>query len=149
MAESLEEHLENEARLERPWNAWILAKRKDSVSVQLTPPTDTSLNVPRSPTSPRRRSFEQWFTDKELEQLRLAHAKSQVDGANEAFGQGKQFKGKTFEEWMDDKRKEIERKREKEKELDESQKLEDVKRERRRRESQVCKQTDNYMGDEG
>ena len=126
-------------RLERPWNAWILAKRKDSTVLPVTPETDTNLSVPRTEANSRRMSFEKWFSNKELDQLRQAHAKSQVDGANEALGQGRQFKGKSFEEWMHEKKREIERQRERIKELDESQKEEEVKRQWRRRESQVGK----------
>ena len=121
--------MEDEERLDRPWNAWI-AIRKES----LQPVNKDSAS--QSPTNPRRMSYQQWLSEKELAHLRKIFANAQEEAkTNEK--QTKLLKGKTFDEWLEDKRREMEREKEKEKGMEENQKQEEDKKQQRRRMSQV------------
>lgn len=146
MNESLHSHLltktmETEERMELPWNAWIAAKsRRESVAQQpastLAPmPENQQLHVPASPNA-RRRSFQQWLNEKDMEQLRQMHEQSQIEERNDAERTGRQEKGKSFEEWLEDKHRESQREKEKLKEKEEVEKSEVEKKMRRRRMSQ-------------
>ncbi|KAJ7384998.1 hypothetical protein OS493_018687 [Desmophyllum pertusum] len=117
-----------EERLDRPWNAWI-AVRKESLQPMIQEPAP-------DPTNPRRMSFQQWISEKELNHLRSLFANAQEEAkTNEK--QAKLLKGKTFEEWMEDKHREIERERERERGVEDQQKFEQDKKHQRRRMSQV------------
>lgn len=117
-----------EERLDRPWNAWI-AVRKESLQPMIQEPAP-------DPTNPRRMSFQQWISEKELNHLRSLFANAQEEAkTNEK--QAKLLKGKTFEEWMEDKHREIERERERERGVEDQQKYEQDKKHQRRRMSQV------------
>lgn len=121
--------MDEEERLDRPWNAWIAVRKE---SLQLTNPENAS----QSPNNARRKSYQQWLSEKELSHLRKIFANAQEEAkTNEK--QAKLLKGKTFEEWLEDKRKEIEREKEKEREMEENQKVEEDKKHQRRRMSQA------------
>jgi len=133
LADSLREHrcfkdMDEEERLDRPWNAWI-AVRKES----LQPMNQESAP---DPNNPRRMSFQQWISEKELNHLRNLFANAQEEAkTNEK--QAKLLKGKSFEEWMEDKQRELEREKEREKDIESQQKLEQDKKYHRRRMSQA------------
>ena len=121
--------MDEEERLDRPWNAWIAVRKEP---LQLTNPENAS----QSPNNARRKSYQQWLSEKELSHLRKIFANAQEEAkTNEK--QAKLLKGKTFEEWLEDKRKEIEREKEKEREMEENQKVEEDKKHQRRRMSQA------------
>ena len=120
--------MDEEERLDRPWNAWI-AVRKES----LQPMNQESAP---DPNNPRRMSFQQWISEKELNHLRSLFANAQEEAkTNEK--QAKLLKGKSFEEWMEDKQRELEREKEREKDMENQQKLEQDKKHHRRRMSQA------------
>lgn len=121
--------MDEEERMDRPWNAWIAVRRE---SAQLASPAEN-----KSPLAdPRRKSYQQWLTEKELNHLKKLFANAQEDAkTNEK--DAKWQKGKTFEEWLEDKRKEMEREKEKEKDVEENQKMEEDKRHQRKRMSQA------------
>ena len=129
--ESLRCHkdMEDEERLDRPWNAWI-AVRKESMQ-QVSPDNNS-----QSPNNPRRMSYQQWLSEKDLCHLRTIFENAQ-EAAKTNEKQAKLLKGKTFDEWLEDKRKEMEREKEKEKGMGENQKLEEDKKHQRRRMSQA------------
>lgn len=121
--------VDEEERLDRPWNAWI-AVRKESIQ------HGSAENISQSPTNPRRKSYQQWLSEKELSHLRNIFANAQ-EAAKTNEKQAKLLKGKTFDEWLEDKRKEMEREREKEKGMEENHKVEEDKKHQRRRMSQA------------
>ena len=118
--------MEEEERMDRPWNAWIAA-RKESLQATNLPTTHEV-----SPDNCRRMTFEQWLSEKELQHLRSLFASAQ-EAANTNEKQAKLLKGKSFEEWVEDKRKDIEREREKEREVEDQQKEEQEKKDRRQK----------------
>lgn len=125
---------ENGERLDRPWNAWIMAKRKDSMQTASSlPPTPEELSPPK-PANSKRMSFDQWLSEKELEQLRQMYATLLQENKRDEK-QNKQFKGKSFEEWMEEKQQAMENEKQKGKESDKVQ-MDEVQRDRRRRVSQ-------------
>ena len=125
--------MEDEERLDRPWNAWIAVRKE---SLQLVNKDSAS----QSPTSPRRMSYQQWLSEKELAHLRKIFANAQEEAkTNEK--QAKLLKGKTFDEWLEDKRREMEKEKEKDKGMEENQKQEEDKKQQRRRMSQRIIQT--------
>lgn len=121
--------MDDEERLDRPWNAWI-AVRKESIQVA------NPENASQSPNNSRRMSYQQWLSEKDLSHLRKIFANAQ-EAAKTNEKQAKLLKGKTFDEWLDDKRREMEREREKEKEVEVNQKQEEDKKHQRRRMSQA------------
>jgi hypothetical protein len=64
------------------------------------------------------------------------HEQSQIEERDDAERTGRQVRGKSFEEWLEDKHIESQREREKLKEKEEAQKTEVEKKQRRRRMSQ-------------
>lgn len=123
--------METEERQELPWNAWIAAKKQEGLAPM---PEENQLKPPQSPGQARRRSFVQWLTDKDIDALRKQHASSQIDEQEEAGATGK--KGKSFEEWLEDKHMESKREKEREREKDEAMRSEAENKMRRRRMSQ-------------
>lgn len=131
LMDSLRGHkdIDDEERLDRPWNAWIAVRKE---SIQLT----SHENASQSPNSSRRMSYQQWLSEKDLAHLRKIFANAQEDAkTNEK--QAKLLKGKTFDEWLEDKRREMEREKEKEKGIEENQKQEEDKKHYRRKMSQA------------
>lgn len=116
-------------RIELPWNAWIAARKQDNLAPT---PQERQVNAPQSPGQNRRRSFVQWLNDKDLDVLRKQHAESQLNVVfeNEEMG-GK--RGKSFEEWLEDKHTESKKDKDKEKEKEEAQKSEEESKLRRRK----------------
>lgn len=121
--------MDEEERMDRPWNAWIAARRE---SAQLASPAENKSPLADS----RRKSYQQWLTEKELNHLKKLFANAQ-ENAKTNEKDAKWQKGKTFEEWLEDKRKEMEREKEKEKDVEENQKMEEDKRHQRKRMSQA------------
>lgn len=117
--------MDEEERLDRPWNAWI-AVRKESLQVVNPEPILDS----------RKKSFQQWLSEKELAHLRGLFANAQ-EAAKTNEKQAKMLKGKSFEEWLEDKQREYEREKEKEKGLEDQQKQQEDKKHQRRRMSQA------------
>lgn len=123
--------MDEEERMDRPWNAWIAVRRE---SAQLASPAENNDKSPSADS--RRKSYQQWLTQKELDHLKKLFANAQENAkTNDKDAKGQ--KGKTFEEWLEDKRKEMEREKEKEKDVEESQKIEEDKRHQRKRMSQA------------
>lgn len=120
--------MDEEERLDRPWNAWIAVRKESLQPMNQEPAPDTN--------SPRRMSFQQWVSEKELNHLRSLFAKAQ-EAAKTNEKQAKQLKGKSFEEWMEDKQREIEREKEREKGIEDQQKQQQDKKHQRRRMSQA------------
>ena len=121
--------MESVKRSDRPWNAWI-AVRKESLNLL------NQVDASQSPINPRRMSYQQWLSEKELANLRRIFANAQEE-AKTNQNQAKLIKGKTFDEWLEDKRREMEKEKEKEKIMEENQKQEEDKKQQRRRMSQV------------
>ena len=121
--------MESVKRSDRPWNAWI-AVRKESLNLL------NQVDASQSPINPRRMSYQQWLSEKELANLRRIFANAQEE-AKTNQNQAKLIKGKTFDEWLEDKRREMEKEKEKEKIMKENQKQEEDKKQQRRRMSQV------------
>ncbi|XP_068724775.1 trichohyalin-like [Montipora capricornis] len=123
--------MDEEERMDRPWNAWISVRRE---SVQLRNPAE---NNSQSVLNSKRKSYQQWLSEKELDHLQKLFAKAQENAkTNENHG-AKLQKGKTFDEWLEDKRREIESEKEREKGLEENQKIEEDKKHQRRRMSKA------------
>lgn len=120
--------MDEEERLDRPWNAWI-AVRKDSLQPVNNEPASEANNS-------RKKSFQQWITEKELTHLRALFANAQ-EAAKTNEKQAKLLRGKSFEEWLEDKQREFEREKEKEKGLEDQHKQEEDKKHQRRRMSQA------------
>ena len=81
-------------------------------------------------------SYQQWLSEKELANFRRIFANEQEEAkTNEK--QAKLIRGKTFDEWLEDKRQEMEKEKEKAKRMEENQKQEENKKQQRRKMSQV------------
>ena len=117
--------MDEEERLDRPWNAWIAVRKESLQAVSPEPIFDS-----------RKKSFQQWLSEKDLSHLRGLFAKAQ-EAAKTNEKQAKLLKGKSFEEWLEDKQREYEREKEKEKGLEDQQKQQEDKKNQRRRMSQA------------
>lgn len=120
--------MDEEERLDRPWNAWI-AVRKESLA-------PLSQESAPDPNNPRRMSFQQWMSEKDLSHLRNLFANAQK-AAETNEKQAKQLKGKSFEEWLEDKQRDLEKEKEKERGIEDHQKQQQDKKHQRRRMSQA------------
>ena len=120
--------MDEEERLDRPWNAWIAVRKESLQPMNQEPAPD--------PNNPRRMSFQQWISEKELNHLRCLFANAQ-EAAKTNEKQAKQLKGKSFEEWLEDKQREVEKEKEREKGIEDQQKQQQDKKHHRRRMSQA------------
>ncbi|XP_001631307.2 uncharacterized protein LOC5510835 [Nematostella vectensis] len=131
----LSRSMDSGQRLEKPWNAWLAAKRGET-SATLAPTPEESLKVPASPGG-RKRSFQQWLNEKDMDEMRRLHEESQIEAQKVAHRSGKQIKGKSFEDWLEDKHRESQREKEKEKEKEDEHKGKVEMKQQRRRMSQA------------